>query len=216
MAVLAAIVDQGIVPVFYAQTPDQVVGVVEACVRAGAPCVEFTNRGAFAAATFLEAARRLAGGPAIMGVGSIVDAPTAALFIANGAQFVVGPCLNLEVARLCNRRKIAYSPGCATASEISAAEEAGCELIKIFPGGAAGGPAFVKSVLGPMPWSRLMPTGGVEPTEVSLKAWFDAGIAACGIGSNLLAADLVAAGDYVALEKRVRDALAIARAVRAR
>ena len=124
MAVLAAIIDQGVVPVFHADSADHMVGVVEACVRAGAPCVEFTNRGPFAAATFLEAARRLAGGPAILGVGSIVDAPTAALFIAGGAQFVVGPCLNPEVARLCNRRKIAYSPGCGTASRRTAS---GCD-----------------------------------------------------------------------------------------
>ncbi len=152
----------------------------------------------------------------ILGVGSVVDAPTAAIYIDLGANFVVGPVLNAEVARLCNRRKVAYSPGCGTASEISQAEELGCEIVKIFPGGQVGGPAFVKALRGPCPWTLLMPTGGVDITEVSLSAWFEAGVPCVGVGSSLVAADIVASGDWAVLERRVADTLSLIGRCRAR
>jgi 2-dehydro-3-deoxyphosphogluconate aldolase/(4S)-4-hydroxy-2-oxoglutarate aldolase len=150
----------------------------------------------------------------ILGVGSVVDAPTAAMYIASGANFVVGPLLNPEVARLCNRRKIAYSPGCGTASEISQAEELGVEIVKIFPGESVGGPDFVKAILGPCPWTRIMPTGGVEPTRESLTAWFKAGVTAVGIGSNLIRKDLIQAGDYAAMTANVAQVIAWIREAR--
>jgi 2-dehydro-3-deoxyphosphogluconate aldolase/(4S)-4-hydroxy-2-oxoglutarate aldolase len=141
----------------------------------------------------------------ILGVGSVVDAPTAALYIGNGANFVVGPLLNPEVARLCNRRKIAYSPGCGSVSEIARAEELGVEIVKVFPGKEVGGPSFVKAVLGPCPWTRIMPTGGVDASRESMEEWFGAGAACVGIGSNLITRDIVASGDYEALTRKVRD-----------
>jgi 2-dehydro-3-deoxyphosphogluconate aldolase/(4S)-4-hydroxy-2-oxoglutarate aldolase len=150
----------------------------------------------------------------ILGVGSVVDAPTAAHYIANGARFVVGPLLNAEVARLCNRRGIPYSPGCGSATEIGDAQELGCEIVKVFPGASVGGPDFVRSVLGPMPWTRIMPTGGVDASEESLRKWFGAGIVACGIGSNLVTRELLQARDYAGIEARVRDAVALARRIR--
>ena len=218
MSVLSGIIDQGVIPVFFHPDPQVCIKVIAACSAGGAKCIEFTNRGDFAAHTFLDVARHFAKADpsVIMGVGSIVDAPTAALYIANGAKFVVGPVLNAEVARVCNRRKIPYSPGCGSASEISQAEELGCEIVKFFPGGAAGGPEFVKAILGPMPWTRLMPTGGVETDEASLKAWFDAGVVAVGAGSGLIPKALVAAGHYKAIEGRVRETLELARRVRGR
>ena len=151
----------------------------------------------------------------IMGVGSICDAPTAALYIANGANFVVGPLLNEEVARLCNRRKIAYSPGCGSVSEIGQAEELGVEIVKVFPGSEVGGPAFVKSVLGPCPWTRIMPTGGVDATRESLAAWFEAGVAAVGAGSKLITKELVAAKDWDGLADKVRQSVDWIREIRA-
>lgn len=207
MSVLSALMKQGVVPVFYHPDPEICRNVIQACSNGGAKCVEFTNRGDFAADLFLDLAKHFAkADPTIaLGVGSIVDAPTAALFIANGAKFVVGPVLNADVARVCNRRKIPYSPGCGSASEISYAEELGVEIVKVFPGSQVGGPDFVKSVLGPMPWTRVMPTGGVEPTEDSLRAWFKAGIVAAGIGSKLITSDLLKARDYAGIESRVRD-----------
>jgi 2-dehydro-3-deoxyphosphogluconate aldolase/(4S)-4-hydroxy-2-oxoglutarate aldolase len=149
-----------------------------------------------------------------LGVGSIVDAPTAAFYIASSANFVVGPNLNPEVARLCNRRKIAYSPGCGSASEIAQAEELGVEIVKIFPGDCVGGPGFVKAILGPCPWTRIMPTGGVETTKESITAWFKAGITAAGIGSNLIKKEWVAAENYAAITAKTAEVLAWIREAR--
>jgi len=149
-----------------------------------------------------------------MGVGSIVDAPTAGVFIANGAKFVVGPVLNPDVAKVCNRRKIPYSPGCGSASEIGQAEELGCEIVKIFPGGPVGGPAFVKALLGPCPWTRIMPTGGVDCTEDSLRAWFEAGVACVGMGTNLITKDLLAKRDYKGIENQVRATAQLIKTIR--
>jgi 2-dehydro-3-deoxyphosphogluconate aldolase/(4S)-4-hydroxy-2-oxoglutarate aldolase len=150
-----------------------------------------------------------------MGVGSIVDAPTAGIYIANGAKFVVGPLLNPDVAKVCNRRGIPYSPGCGSASEIGFAQELGCEIVKVFPGSSVGGPDFVKSVMAPMPWTRIMPTGGVEATEQSLRAWFGAGIVACGIGSNLVTKQLLDAKDYMGIEEKVRTTVQLVKTIKA-
>lgn len=216
ISVLLAMMDQAIIPVFYDPDPEVCRNVIQACANGGAKCVEFTNRGDFAAHVFLAMAQHFARADrsVILGVGSVVDAPTAALYIANGARFVVGPLLNAEVARLCNRRGIPYSPGCGSATEIGDAQELGCEIVKVFPGASVGGPDFVRSVLGPMPWTRIMPTGGVDASEESLRKWFGAGIVACGIGSNLVTRELLQARDYAGIETRVRDAVALARRIR--
>lgn len=216
MAVLNAMVEQAMVPVFFHPDTGVCIQVIQACANGGAKCVEITNRGDFAAQVFLDAARHFASADpsVIMGVGSVIDAPTAGLFIANGAKFVVGPGFNPEVAKVCNRRKISYHPGCGSATEISVAEEYGCEIVKVFPGGSVGGPDFVKNVLGPMPWSKIMPTGGVDTSEESLKKWFGAGIVACGIGSNLITKELLAAKDYAGIEARTRETLARIRKIR--
>ena len=177
MEVLNAMYAQCVVPVFYNKDPETARHIVNACADGGARVIEFTNRGDFAFQVFCELNKycETQRPEVILGVGSIIDAPTAALYISCGANFVVGPLLNPEVARLCNRRKIAYSPGCGSVTEISAAEELGVEIVKVFPGKEVGGPAFVKSVQGPMPWTRIMPTGGVEPTEASIRSWLEAG-----------------------------------------
>lgn len=216
MAVLSAMMEQGVIPVFYHRDVEVAKGVIQACANGGARCIEFTNRGAFAAQVFLEAARHFAEADpsVVMGVGSVVDAPTAGLYIANGARFVVGPALNADVAKLCNRRKIPYSPGCATASEIGLAEELGCEIVKIFPGESVGGPAFVKAILAPCPWTRLMPTGGVDPTEKSLRDWFEAGIVAAGIGSKLITKELVESRNYAGIERKVRETIELVKSIR--
>lgn len=207
MSVLSAMMKQGVIPVFYHPDPEVCVNVIQACVNGGAPCIEFTNRGDFASHVFLDVARHFAKADprVIMGVGSVVDAPTAGVYIANGAKFVVGPILNADVAKVCNRRMIPYSPGCGSASEISYAQELGCEIVKVFPGTQVGGPEFVKAVLGPMPWTRIMPTGGVDPTEDSVKAWFGAGIVAAGMGSKLITQALLDARDWAGIEAKVRE-----------
>ncbi|SFJ25391.1 bifunctional 4-hydroxy-2-oxoglutarate aldolase/2-dehydro-3-deoxy-phosphogluconate aldolase [Caulobacter sp. UNC279MFTsu5.1] len=216
MAVLTALMDQGVIPVFYHPDVEVCKKVIQACADGGAPCIEFTNRGDFASHVFYEVTRHFASADprVIMGVGSIVDAPTAGIYIANGAKFVVGPILNADVAKVCNRRKIPYSPGCGSASEISYAEELGCEIVKVFPGSSVGGPDFVKAVLGPMPWTRIMPTGGVDPDEASVKKWFGAGIVAAGMGSKLITQELLDAGDYAGITAKVRETVDLIKKVR--
>ena len=216
LSVLLAMMDQGVIPVFYHPDVDVCKQVIQACANGGAKCIEFTNRGDFASHVFHELAYHFATADAsvIMGVGSVVDAPTAGIYIANGAKFVVGPLLNADVARLCNRRGIPYSPGCGSATEIGDAQELGCEIVKVFPGSSVGGPDFVKSVLGPMPWTRIMPTGGVDASESSLRAWFGAGIVACGIGSNLVTKELLDRKDYDGIERKVRDTVQLIRTIR--
>jgi 2-dehydro-3-deoxyphosphogluconate aldolase/(4S)-4-hydroxy-2-oxoglutarate aldolase len=209
LTVLNTMVDQGLVPVFYHADVQVAQEIVAACAKGGSRIVEFTNRGDLAPEVFKELSgyvnQELPG--VILGVGSVIDAPTAAMYIAYGANFVVGPVLNEEVARLCNRRKVAYSPGCGSASEISRAEELGVEIVKIFPGASVGGPAFVRAVLGPCPWTYLMPTGGVDATAESIRAWFEAGAVCVGIGSKLIRKERVAARDWTTISENVRQVL---------
>lgn len=209
LQVYDAMLTTRMVPLFYHDKPEVAQEVAKALSEGGARVLEFTNRGEKALPVFahlnnyLEASKL----PLILGVGSIVDAPTAALYIAHGANFIVGPLFNPEVARLCNRRKIAYLPGCSTVAEISTAEEAGCEIVKVFPGETVGGPAFIKAVLGPMPWSRLMPTGGVDATAESVQGWLKAGACCVGLGSNLVRKDWVSAGNYAAIKETAQAIL---------
>lgn len=216
LTVLNTIIEAGLVPVFYHPDIETAIKIVTACRAGGVRTAEFTNRGDFAPQVFAALAQHFAQADpsVILGAGSIVDAPTAALYIASGARFIVGPTLNPEVARLCNRRKIPYSPGCGTASEISQAEELGVEIVKVFPGDLVGGPGFVKAILGPMPWTRIMPTGGVEATREGIAAWFKAGATAVGIGSNLITKADLQAGDYAAITARTAQVLAWIREAR--
>ena len=209
LEVYNTILNSGLVPVFYNADMGVAKKVVEACSAGGAGVVEFTNRGDFAPEVFKELSQYFgkSSPEIILGVGSVIDEPTAALYIAYGANFVVGPLLNESIARLCNRRKVAYMPGCGSVSEISYAEELGVEIVKIFPGDSVGGPDFVKAVLGPCPWTRIMPTGGVDATEESIKAWFRAGVACVGIGSRLVRKDLVTAGNWAGITALVRQVL---------
>lgn len=216
LEVLNKMIEIGVVPVFYHDDVEVAKQIVSACSAGGAKVVEFTNRGDLAYQVFGELVRHFAKADpsVVLGVGSVIDAPTAALYISSGANFVVGPTLNPEVARVCNRRKVAYSPGCGSASEISEAEELGVEIVKVFPGGEVGGPSFVKAVLAPMPWTRIMPTGGVQATEESVSAWIKAGCACLGMGSDLIKRELVAAGDFGAISARVAQVISWVRKAR--
>ncbi len=217
MTVLNAITGIGMVPVFYNKDPKVAIDVIKACADGGARCVEFTNRGDLAWKVFVEAQEHILANDLdiILGVGSIVDAPTAGLYISSGANFVVGPLLNPDVATVCNRRKVAYAPGCGSASEIGQAEELGVEIVKVFPGKEVGGPAFVKSMLGPCPWTRIMPTGGVDATRESLEGWFKAGVSAVGAGSKLITKELVEAKDWDGLAENVRQSVEWIKEIRA-
>jgi len=216
MDVLNEMVRTGVVPVFYHKDIDVAIKIVEACVAGGSRVVEFTNRGDNAYRVFSDMVLHFAktNPSIILGVGSVVDAPTGGIYLSSGANFVVGPVLNAELAKVCNRRKVAYMPGCGTASEINDAEELGVEIVKIFPGDSIGGPDFVKSLLAPMPWSRIMPTGGVKATKESLDAWFKAGVACVGMGSNLIRKDWVESGNFEAISKQVAEVIGLIKEVR--
>jgi 2-dehydro-3-deoxyphosphogluconate aldolase / (4S)-4-hydroxy-2-oxoglutarate aldolase len=209
LTVLNKIMELGLVPVFYHADVEVAAKIVAACAAGGATVVEFTNRGDYAPQVFLELSRLFAktDPQIILGVGSIVDAPTAALYIAYGANFIVGPNSNPEIARLCNRRKISYVPGCGSVTEIAEAEELGAEFVKVFPGKSVGGTDFVKSALGPCPWTRIMLTGGVDATQESINAWFKAGVACVGIGSQLITKQIVATGDFEGLAQKTAQVL---------
>ena len=215
LQVLATMQQTGIVPVFYHADAKVAKQVLKACYDGGIRAFEFTNRGDFAHEVFAElvkyAAAELPG--MILGVGSVVDPATAALYLQLGANFVVGPVYNPAVVPICNRRLVPYCPGCGSVSEVSAAQEAGCDLCKVFPGDVLG-PAFVKGLRAPMPWSKIMVTGGVKPERANLEGWFKAGVTCVGMGSNLFPKDAVAAGDWPRITALCRDALQIVQEVR--
>ena len=213
--VLAKIGATGMVPVFYHKDLEVAKQVVKACYEGGVRAFEFTNRGDFAHEIFGELVKFAAVEcPELaLGVGSIVDPATAALYLQLGANFVVGPLFNPEIARVCNRRLVAYTPGCGTVSEVGFAQETGCDLCKVFPGDVLG-PKFVKGLLAPMPWSKLMVTGGVEPTEENISAWMKAGVYCVGMGSKLFPKYKVAAKDWQYVTDKCREALAIVAACR--
>ena len=215
LQVLATMMETGMVPVFYHADAEVAKKVLKACYDGGVRAFEFTNRGDFAQEVFAElvkyANKELPG--MIVGVGSVIDPATAALYIQLGANFVVGPLFNPAVAPVCNRRLIPYCPGCGSVSEVGAAQEAGCDLCKVFPGDVLG-PSFVKGLRAPMPWSRLMVTGGVKPERANLEGWFKAGVTCVGMGSNLFPKDVVAAGDWSRITKLCQDALQIIQEVR--
>ena len=210
MEVLDAIVSTGMVPVYYNKDVEIAKQVVKACYEGGVRAFEFTNRGDFAHEVFAELIKFAAKEcpDLVLGVGSIVDAGTASLYLQLGANFIVGPLFNPEIAKVCNRRLVPYTPGCGSVSEIGFAQEVGCDLCKIFPAGNVGGPSFVKNIKAPMPWSMIMATGAVEPTEENLSAWFKAGVTCVGMGSKLFPKEMIAAGNWEAISTLCRDALA--------
>jgi 2-dehydro-3-deoxyphosphogluconate aldolase/(4S)-4-hydroxy-2-oxoglutarate aldolase len=208
--------EAGMIPVFYNKDVDTCKKVLEACFNGGIRLFEFTNRGDYAHTVF-ESLNKFAEKEfpeMILGTGSVIDAATATLYIQLGSNFIVSPLLNEEMAYVCNRRKILWSPGCGSVSEISRAEALGAEIVKIFPGAQVGGPKFVAGVKGPMPWTRIMPTGGVEPTEANLTEWFKAGAICCGMGSQLIKSDLLKAGNFKQIEEDIKVAIDLAKRLR--
>ena len=206
--------ETGMVPVFYNADIEISKSVLKACHDGGVRVFEFTNRGDFAQDVFAElvkyADKELPG--MILGIGSVIDPATAALYLQLGANFVVGPLFNPEIAPICNRRLVPYCPGCGTVSEAGKAQELGCDICKVFPGDVLG-PAFVKGLKAPMPWSQLMVTGGVKPERDNLEAWFKAGVTCVGMGSNLFPKELIAARDWAAVTANCRNVLDMIRSI---
>ena len=209
--VISAMRATGMVPVFYNADVQVACNVIRACYQGGVRVFEFTNRGEFAHEVFGQVAKwvRKECPGMVLGAGTVLDAGTASLYIQLGANFIVGPLFNPDVAKVCNRRLVPYSPGCGSVSEIGFAQEAGCDVCKVFPAGNVGGPSFVKNVLAPMPWSLLMVTGAVEPTEENLSAWIKAGVLCVGMGSNLFPAEAIKAEQWDKTTELCRKSLEI-------
>ena len=207
--------ENGMVPLFYHPNIELGKKVLKACYDGGSRLMEFTARGDFAFEVFSElnkyAIKELPG--MILGVGSITDAAAASMFMQMGANFIVTPSLRVDIAQVCNRRKVLWSPGCGSLTEINAAEELGCEIVKLFPGDLYG-PGFVKGIKGPQPWTSIMPTGGVSTDEANLKGWFDSGVTCVGMGSKLISNEILKNEDYAGLEKTVRETLALIKKLR--
>jgi len=195
--------ENGVIPLYYNPDPEVMMEVISACYRGGMRIFEFTNRGEMAHLLFAELVKwsRESLPELTLGVGTVVDSGTCSLYIQLGAHFIVSPLLNEEMARVCNRRKVLWIPGCATASEIGRAEELGAEVVKLFPGPTVGGEKFLKAYLGPCPWSNIMPSGGVSPTLENLTQWFGAGAFCVGMGSQLITEKIIRNRDYKKLEK---------------
>ncbi|KQC29782.1 bifunctional 4-hydroxy-2-oxoglutarate aldolase/2-dehydro-3-deoxy-phosphogluconate aldolase [Flagellimonas eckloniae] len=208
--------ETGMVPLFYHSDIELGKKVLKACYDGGARLMEFTARGDFAFEVFSElnkfAIKELPG--MIMGVGSITDAGAASMFMQMGANFIVTPSLREDIAIVCNRRKVLWSPGCGSLTEINKAEELGCEVVKLFPGSTYG-PGFVKAIRGPQPWTSVMPTGGVSTEESNLKGWFDAGVTCVGMGSKLISKTILEKKDYKGLEELVKNTLEIIQRLKA-
>jgi len=203
--------ETGAIPLYYNPDLEVMKKVISACYRGGMKIFEFTNRGDLAHELFAELVKwsREEMPDLILGVGTVVEAGTCSLYIQMGAKFIVSPLLNEEMARVCNRRKVLWMPGCATASEINKAEELGAEVVKLFPGPTVGGAKFLKAYLGPCPWSNIMPSGGVSPTRENLTEWFDAGAFCVGMGSQLISKEIINNGDYKKLEETARFSMDI-------
>ena len=215
LEVVRVIQETGMVPLFYHSDIEIGKKVLKACYDGGARLMEFTARGDFAFEVFSElnkyAMKELPG--MMMGVGSITDAAAASMYMQMGASFVVTPSLREDIAIVCNRRKVLWSPGCGSLTEINKAEELGCELIKLFPGSTYG-PGFVKAIKGPQPWTSIMPTGGVSTEESNLRAWFDAGVTCVGMGSKLISKEVLEQKDFEGLEKKVTETLKLIEKIR--
>ncbi len=214
LAVMSKMAQTRIVPVFYNADAEIAKKVVKACYDGGIRAFEFTNRGDFAHEVFAQVVKFAAKEcpEMAMGVGSIVDAPTASLYMQLGACFVVGPLFNPDVAIVCNRRQVPYTPGCCSVSEIGKAQEVGCELTKLFPGDVLG-TKMVKGLMAPMPWSKIMVTGGVEPTAENIQGWLKAGAFCVGMGSKLFPKDKIAAGDWQYITDKCAECVAVAQSL---
>ena len=207
--------ESAMIPLFYHSDSEVAKAVLKACYDGGARLMEFTSRGDFAIEIFTDLIKyALAELPGmILGVGSVTDAAAASQYMLAGANFVVTPVFREDIALVCNRRKVLWSPGCGSLTEIANAEEWGCELVKLFPGSTYG-PGFVKAIKGPQPWTSIMPTGGVSTEEENLRGWFDAGVTCVGMGSKLISKEILANKDYHALETEVRSVLELIRRIR--
>jgi 2-dehydro-3-deoxyphosphogluconate aldolase / (4S)-4-hydroxy-2-oxoglutarate aldolase len=180
--VLKKITDVGVVAVIRAETSKQAIDIAKACIQGGLPAIEVTFTVPFAHQVIEDLVKAIPKDKLLIGAGTVLDSETARIAILAGAQYIVSPGFDLKTAQLCNRYQIPYMPGCLTITEMITAMEAGCDVVKLFPGSAFG-PSYVKAVKGPLPQINIMPTGGVSLDNV--KEWVSNGVVAVGVGSEL-------------------------------
>lgn len=209
LEILQKIADSGLVAVVRAESSDQACRIADACAEGGVGAIEITFTVPHAPAVIADLARRDAANNILIGAGTVLDPETARASILAGAQFVVGPSVSAETARLCNRYQVPYMPGAGTITEIVNAMECGADVVKVFPGELLG-PGFVKAVMGPLPRARLMPTGGVSIENTG--EWIRAGCVAVGVGGNLTAG--AKRGDYQSITELARQFIAKIREAR--
>ena len=215
LEVVSKMTETGMVPLFYHSDIEIAKKTLKACYEGGARLLEFTSRGDFAHQIFDELNKYVLTElpDMIMGVGSVTDSAAASLYMQLGANFIVTPVLREDIAMVCNRRKVLSSAGCGSLTEITRAEELGCEIVKLFPGSTYG-PAFVKAIKGPQPWTSIMPTGGVSTEEDNLRSWFDAGVTCVGMGSKLISNEIMANEDFEVLKIKVAETLKLIKKIR--
>ena len=215
LEVVSKMVETGMVPLFYHSDIEIAKKTLKACYEGGARLLEFTSRGDFAHQIFDELNKYVLTElpDMIMGVGSVTDTAAASLYMQLGANFIVTPVLREDIAVVCNRRKVLWSAGCGSLTEITRAEELGCEIVKLFPGSTYG-PDFVKAIKGPQPWTSIMPTGGVSTEEDNLRGWFDAGVTCVGMGSKLISNEILANEDFEVLKTKVAETLKLIKKIR--
>ena len=215
LEVVSKMAETGMVPLFYNSDIEIAKKTLKACYEGGARLLEFTSRGDFAHQIFDELNKYVITElpDMIIGVGSVTDSAAASLYMQLGANFIVTPVLREDIAVVCNRRKVLWSAGCGSLTEIARAEELGCEIVKLFPGSTYG-PDFVKAIKGPQPWTSIMPTGGVSTQEDNLRGWFDAGVTCVGMGSKLISNEMLANEDFEGLKTKVAETLILIKKIR--
>lgn len=203
------------IPVFYYKDKDTCLNVMKSCLEAGLKIIEFTDRGEGAEENFkaLLDLRDKNYPDVIVGIGSLFNSEETKNYINIGADFIVSPILDEGMAKACQEKGMLWIPGIGTTTEAYRASQLGAELIKMFPGNVLG-PGFAKSVLGPMPHLRLMPTGGVKPDEENLTEWYNSGVKTVGMGSQLLDKKFINSGDYAGLTESIKTAVSVAKKVK--
>ncbi|MBE7045245.1 MAG: bifunctional 4-hydroxy-2-oxoglutarate aldolase/2-dehydro-3-deoxy-phosphogluconate aldolase [Ruminococcaceae bacterium] len=208
--VITKLTDAGLVAVVRASSEEEAIRISDACLEGGCPSIELTFTVPGAHKVIEALAKKYNKGEMLLGAGTVLDSETARMAILSGANYVVSPGFNLEAAKLCNRYRVPYMPGCMTITEVLTAMEAGADIIKIFPADLYG-PAIIKDIKGPLPYAKLMPTGGVDVSNVD--QWIKAGAVAVGAGSSLTAG--AKTGDYKKITETAKEFIAKIQAARA-
>ncbi len=209
-SVCQSITDRGLIAVVRAETSEQALRIAEACREGGVAALEITFTVPGALGVIERLAEEYTDGDILIGAGTVLDAETARAAILAGAHFLVSPCLNVEMVRLCNRYDVLAMPGAMTVREVLECMEAGAKLVKVFPGEILG-PRFIKAVRGPLPQAQLVPTGGVALENVA--EWIRAGCVAVGVGGNLTAG--AKTGDYASVTATAKQFVERIKAARA-